>query len=206
MRVLMTLGSQVEQLVAEKKLQEAYDLLVEMGCVPEGNGHHARLPFNLEVLVQVDDSHMILKSPTGRYWAWDMPIIKKASKYDAYWATHGLAFNQARLDLFLEISPTAVFDIIHALPEGKGRMVGKNVSLIHPNLGAVSRNHIYEFYKNQLQWIAQKWAELCGWNPLMMDANDQSPLFIGNGEFGTWIITQKGKIIDLSENAELRRY
>lgn len=189
--------AQVEQLVADGKLGETYDLLVSEGWVPNGSGHQVHYPWTLELYAEVDDFRQILKSPNGRLWAWQFPPIRDTSKYYAYWATHDKAYNEAKLELFLERSPNQVYDLIHALPPGHGTRKGKNVMLIHPCLGAVGKNHIYELYENQLEWVARRWAELCGWDPLMVDANDHSPLLIGGGEWGTYLITQKGKIIDL---------
>lgn len=191
--------AQVEQLVTDGKPEEAYELLVSKGWVPKGSGHQSYYPLLLDLYTEVDDFRQILKSPNGRLWAWHVPPIRDTSVCQAYWATHGKDYNEAKLELFLEISPSAVYDLIRAIPPGHGDIVGKNVKLIHPCLGAVHKNHIYKLYQNQLEWIARRWVELCGHDPLMMDADDQSPLLIGGGDCGTFLITEKGKIIDLGD-------
>lgn len=191
--------AQVEQLVTDGRTGEAWDILVSEGWIPQGSGHQSGYPLMLEFYADVDDFRQILKSPNGRLWAWQFPPLRKTSKYEAYWATDGREYNNARLELFLELSPTAVYDLIHAMPPGRGDRVGKHVKLIHPCLGAASKNHIYELYRNQLEWIARRWAELSGHDPLMMDTNDHSPLLIAGGEWGTYLITRKGKIVNLGD-------
>ncbi len=191
--------ARVEQLVTDGKPEEAWDLLVSKGWVPKGSGHQSHYPLLLDFYAEVDDSRQVVKSPNGRLWAWQLPPVRETSSFQAYWATHGGDYNEAKLELFLELSPHQVFDLIHAMPSGYGTRKGKNVNLIHPCLGAIGKNHIYELYENQLKWIARRWAELCGRDPLMIDANDHSPLLIGGGEWGTYLITRKGKIVDLGD-------
>lgn len=62
----------VARLVTEERYQEAYDHLVKGRWVPDGSGHQDHYPAGLTLLAEVDWSHHIIQSTTGRYWAWEL--------------------------------------------------------------------------------------------------------------------------------------
>lgn len=63
----------VEQLVAEGKVEQAYNLLVSSDWIPRGSGYHDHYPTGLRLYAEIDETRQILVSKSGRYWAWDLP-------------------------------------------------------------------------------------------------------------------------------------
>lgn len=73
--------------------------------------------------------------------------------------------------------------------------MAKNVCLINPLLGSPAHNYIYQLYENQLAWIAEAWANLCKRGAdVFGEKLAVTPLLIGGGEFGTYVIDEKGSV------------
>lgn len=118
-----------------------------------------------------------------------MPFTRFA-KYDA------TRDPQACEALVAKLPGIMIADFLKGMPPGdRGLPIGKNVCLLNPLLGKAANSYIYELHQNQLTWIAQQWAEICSGR--MVDAMDETPLLIGGGEWGTFLITPKGTIVKI---------
>ncbi len=86
------------------------------------------------------------------------------------------------------------------LPQGQGKVLLDNVTLVNPLLGSPGFNQLRSLYENQLTWLAHTWAALCA-RSFNLSQNDLSvSALLIEGEFISCVITRDGKIQWTSSN------
>lgn len=92
-------------------------------------------------------------------------------------------------------APYNSIDLIHdLLAASSGRVIAEEAVLLHPSLGAPLHNRIGNFTEGQLDWLAEKWAELCSQREKAFgDTNDVAPLLVVAGSWA-FVIGEEGKV------------
>lgn len=74
----------VEQLVAEGKFEKAWNLLTDHGWVPRGSGYQEHYPHGLTSFAKIYPDKEILRSRSGRLWAWKVSTPEEAYRLEVF--------------------------------------------------------------------------------------------------------------------------